>query len=406
MTVRRWPWLSWAGLIAATLLLAAPVVVSAAVGHEHHGPDARPTSLADRGIELPDRDQLWRLVTLRDHNTRVVVFGTAMLGMASGLVGGFLLLRERALLGDAVSHATLPGIALAFMAGELMGGGGKSLVWLRLGAAVAGVIGGGCVLLIRNHTRLKEDAALAIVLSVFFGLGVALMGLVQDMQSGHAAGLESFIYGKTGSMLTRDAVIILGCGLFVVIACGLLFKELTLLTFDQAFAASEGVPVRWLDAGLMSMAVIITVIGLQAVGLILIIAMLIIPPAAARFWTHRLHWMLLVGAGIGGASGLIGAGLSALVPRLPAGAIIVVVASMLFGISLLIGPARGVLPRLWRQLSLNRRIARQHLLRAAWEIAERQGNGGDTVVTWEQLRRERSWTAGRLKRLLRRATAR
>ncbi|MCC7147115.1 MAG: metal ABC transporter permease [Phycisphaeraceae bacterium] len=293
-----------------------------------------------------------RVLFLHDHNTRVVVVGTSLLGLTAGVVGSFLLLRKRALLGDALAHATLPGIAAAFLLGEAIGLQGKSLPLLLTGAAVTGAIGLGAVLVIRQLTRLKEDAALGIVLSVFFGVGVALLGIVQKTPTGHAAGLESFIYGKTASMLRSDAYLIAGAAAVIAGVCGLFRKELALLCFDADFAASQGWPVRALDVLLMMLAISLTVIGLQAVGLILVIALLVIPSAAARFWTDRLGLMAATAGGLGAAAGYLGAMVSALWPKMPAGAVIVLTAAAFFMLSMLLGPARGILPRAFRRIAL------------------------------------------------------
>jgi manganese/zinc/iron transport system permease protein len=369
---------------------------------------AQDRSITDTSVSLPSASEILQVLMLRDYNTRVVVLGTAALGVAAGMIGTFMLLRKRALLGDALSHATLPGLGIAFILMVQAGGSGKSLPGLLIGATISGLIGVGCILLIRSYTRIKEDAALGIVLSVFFGLGVAILGVIQNMGSGSAAGLESFIYGKTASMLRSDALIIAGTGLLVAIICAVLFKEFSLLCFDQPYARTQGWPVAALDLILMTFVTAVTVIGLQAVGLILVIAMLIIPPAAARFWTERLSIMFFLSAAIGGVSGMLGAALSALVPRLPAGAIIVVTAAIIFLISMLFGPARGVIVNLRRRVDLNRRVARQHLLRGIYELIE----GDDAAATEESLAQrstpieallaERSWSLGQLRRLLER----
>ncbi len=361
-------------------------------------------------IELPSAAEILHVLLLRDYNTRLVVLSTAMLGVASGMIGTFLLLRKRSLMGDALSHAMLPGIAIAFMVMVAMGGDGKFLPGLLGGAAIFGLLGVGCVLLIRRHTRLKDDAALGIVLSVFFGLGTALLGLVQDMPEGSAAGLSSFIYGKAASIVRSDLWMIAGTAAVIVSACVLLYKELTIVCFDESFAGAQGWPVQALDVAMMGIVTGVTVVGLQAVGLILMIAFLIIPPAAARFWTHRLSWMMAGAAVIGGLGGWVGASLSALVPRLPAGAIIVVVVSAVFVLSMLLGPARGVLARVLGHHRLSRSVDRQHLLRAIYERLEKGMEAPDrgsvapgVSVAFDQLLAARSWSAARLRRTLRRA---
>ena len=355
---------------------------------------------------MPELSDIWNVLILRDYNTRLVVICTMLLGCACGLMGGFLLLRKRSLMGDTLSHATLPGVGLSFMLLVALGGDGKSLPILLAGAGITGVIGCAAVLFIREQTRIKDDAAMGIVLSVFFGAGVAILGVIQKMPEGSAAGLESFIYGKTASMVMSDFQILVFITVCVITCSLLLFKEFRLLCFDENFAAVLGWPVKFLDLLLLALITAVTVAGLQAVGLILIIAFLITPAAAARFWTNQLDRMLMLSALIGTASGWIGASLSAFFPRLPAGAVIVLVAALLFGVSMLVGTERGVMIRFLRQSQLEKRMGRQHLLRALYEILE----GGCVTeelnirtVPFRQIRGRRTWSDRQLRDYIRRA---
>lgn len=354
----------------------------------------------------------WRRVwLLEDYNTRVVVLGTMLLGMAAGIAGSFTLLRRRALMGDALSHATLPGLGLAFLTMVSLGGSGKWLPGLLVGAALTGALGMLAILLIRGYTRIKEDAALGIVLSVFFGAGVAILGIVQQVQGGYAAGLEAFIYGKTASMVAADARWIGAVSLVCVVAAALLFKELKLLCFDEPFAAASGYPVVWLDLVMTGLVILVTIIGLQAVGLVLMIALLVIPAAAARFWTGEMSRMTICAAALGAASGAVGSTTSAIFPQLPSGATIVMVAAGFFTISLIAGTERGLGLRLWRRRELHARIDRQHLLRAVYELAEsRQTTTGDqarpAAVPWEEVLARRSWSQRRLATQVRAACRR
>ena len=389
-------------------MLAAVPPAAAAV--DAPAPSRTRQSITDSTVWWPGPREVWDVIRLRDYNTRIVVLGTAGLGLAAGMIGTFMLLRKRALAGDALSHATLPGIAAAFMIMATAGGTGKWLPGLLLGATVTGLMGMGAILFIRHFTKLKEDTALGIVLSVFFGVGIALMGLVSKMGTGSAAGLESFIYGKTASMVAADARLIGLTTLAVAAVCALLFKEFTLLCFDQEYTRSQGWPVTLLDFALMGMVTAVTVIGLQAVGLILVIALLIIPPAAARFWTEHLLKMLVISAVVGALSGMVGAATSALVPRMPAGAVIVAVASIIFVVSLFFGTRRGVLVRWNDRRTLNRRVGMQHLLRAMYELGEgdqraKDGDpaGGSPTIPFRPLLHHRSWSGRLLRSLVRRA---
>jgi manganese/zinc/iron transport system permease protein len=376
------------------------------IGHEHSGAGK---SITDTAIQWPSSEKVWRTVSLADYNTRVVFAGVTALGAASGLVGTFLLLRKRSLLSDTVSHCTLPGIALAFLVAEAAGISGRSLPILLLGAATTGVLGMLAVATIRSRSRVKDDAALAIVLSVFFGLGIALLVIVQQLPSGNAAGLSHFIYGKAASMTAGDAKLILIASIVIALVCAALFKEFKMLCFDISFARTQGWPTLALDLTLMGLVVAVTVIGLQAVGLLLVVAMLIIPAAAARFWSHRLGATVFIATIIGAASGLVGVAMSALFPKLPAGAVIVLAAVFCFATSFVFGAERGLFKRWLEQRRVGRHVARQHLLRAIYEWCEAHSDAGrrdplsllDSAVSLAELRALNDWNAARLKRLLR-----
>ena len=359
----------------------------------------------------PTWDEWARVLTLRDYNTRIVVFGVAILGAGAGLVGSFTLLRKRALMGDALSHASLPGIGIAFMLASSLGGDGKSMFALLVGATLSGLLGVFAILWIRNQTRLKEDAAMGIVLSVFFGAGVAIIGVIQN-KFGNVAGLEGFIYGKTASMSAMDVWLIAGASLVSVVTCLLLYKELKLLCFDESFAGSRGFSVLFLDVTLMSTVVLVTIVGLQAVGTILMIALMVIPSAAARFWTERLWLMMLISVVIGSVGCVIGALLSAVLTKMPSGATIVLVCAGFFFLSMLFGTSRGVAIRGFRRLRLNQKIERQHLLRAmfeTWEQSVTDNAAGSEIphsrsyVPISQLLPMRSWNRNRLLRAIRMA---
>jgi len=390
----------WLPTLLMLLAVAAPGTVQAQAS----------TELGQGGV-WPTWAEFVRVVSLSDYNTRVVFAGTTMLGAAGGLVGTFLLLRKRSLLSDTVSHATLPGIAVAFIAAELMGADGKSLPILMIGATVAGVLGMLCVVAIRNFSRIKDDAALAIVLSVFFGLGICLTGIIQQMPSGNAAGITHFIYGRAASMTAQDAWLIGIISAVIAVACAFFYKEFTMLCFDQDFAATQGWPVILLDVLLMCLVVAVTVIGLQSVGLLLVVAMLIIPPASARFWSEHLWVNVLVATLLGAASGFTGVLFSALFPKLPAGAVIVLAATFYFGISMVFGLKRGVLVRSLEHVRVVRRVERQHLLRSFYENLERQARLEpeskmpplERAVVWDELLMSNHVSVAALKRMLRRA---
>ncbi len=342
-----------------------------------------------------------------EYNTLVVWWGAIVLGAGGGVVGAFLLLRKQALLGDVVSHAALPGVGLAFLVGEsLRIGSGKWLPGLLLGAAVAGLVGIGATTALRRVTRLKDDAVLAVVLSVFFGLGIALLTVVQRMPGGNQAGLPHFIYGKAAALRLSDVQLITAVTLVAVAVCLVLYKELRLLAFDERFAAAEGWPIVALDLVLKGLVVAIAVVGLQGVGLLLVVAVLIVPPAAARFWTERLATMLGLSAAFGAAAGLVGVAISASWPRVATGATIALCNCLLFAFSMAFGWERGLVRRWWLIRNHRWRQDQEHLLRACYEllVGERGGVTADDLcagilpmnvfITW------RDWSPSKVRRML------
>lgn len=330
-------------------------------------------------------------------NSAVVVLGAACLGLAAGVVGSFLLLRKRALVGDALGHATLPGIALAFLAATWLGLDGRSLPWLLAGAAASGWAGVLLIQAISSRTRLPEDAAIGAVLSVSFGLGVVLLSHIQTLETGNQAGLTHFILGQTAAMNRDEALTLAALALVAAAAAALLFKEFRLVCFDAAFARGQGWPVAGIDVALLALVTLVTVAGLRTVGLILILALLVIPPAAARFWTERLPTMVAAAGVLGALSGWVGATLSALFPRLPAGGVIVLAAAGLFLASFLLAPARGVLASALRLAALRLRLFEQSALRgllAAESGGDAAPGSGGHAASAPRWLRWRGWADG------------
>ncbi|MFN4089423.1 MAG: metal ABC transporter permease, partial [Alphaproteobacteria bacterium] len=299
----------------------------------------------------------WAAATFRGgYNVSVVVAGTTCLGVAAGLVGSFTFLRRRALISDALSHATLPGIALAFLLGAMLGFEQRSLPLLLAGAAATGALGVLTVQLLTRHTRLGEDAAIGTVLSVFYGVGIVLLSYIQVVGGAGQAGIKSFILGQTAAMARHEAIALAALALLAAGATMLLLKEFRLVCFDAAFAEAQGWPVFRIDLLMVGLTVVVTVVGLQTVGLILIVALLILPPVAARFWTDRLSRMLALSAAFGGTAGFCGAVASAVLPNVPTGAVIVLAAGAIFVVSLAFAPRRGVVAAALGQLTLRLRL--------------------------------------------------
>lgn len=272
-----------------------------------------------------------------DYTLRNVLFGSAILGIVGGVIGCLAVLRRQSLLSDAVAHAALPGICLAFL-----WTGVRDTSVLMVGAAITGLLGSLAVLGITRGTRLKEDAALGIVLSTFFGIGTVLLTQISRNGNADQAGLSRFLFGQAASLVAGDvrSMSIVGAVSLVIVV--LAFKELKLSTFDPGFAASIGYPVTGLSVLLTLLIVAAIVIGLQSVGVILMVTVLVAPALAARQWTESLGSMMLLAAAFGGFSGTAGALLSARIAGLPTGPTIVLIASALVAVSLLFAPGRGI----------------------------------------------------------------
>lgn len=300
------------------------------------------------------------------YNATLVAIGAALLGTAAGVTGTYLFLRKRALVSDAISHATLPGIGIAFILMVLMGGDGRNLLGLLLGSAASAGLGLLAVHWLASRTRLGEDAAIGAVLSVFFGFGIVLLTVIQTMTSGRQAGLESFLLGSTAGMLFGDAVVIAAGGAVALALVVLLRRPMTIVAFDPGYAGTVGIDIRRIDLATMGLVLAVTVVGLKVVGLILVIALIIIPPVAARFWSERSGTVALLAGAIGGLSGYVGAAISATAPNLPTGPIIVLTVFAVFAVSLFVAPARGVLAAVLRYRRFHRRVhLRQGLLALA-----------------------------------------
>ena len=278
-----------------------------------------------------------------DYTLRTVAIGTATLGMVSGALGSYAVLRKQSLLGDTISHAALPGICLAFLLTN-----SKTPLVLIVGASLAGWLGTIIVTAIVRNTRLKDDAALGIVLAVFFGLGVFMLTLIQKMPNANQSGLDKFLFGQAAALLKRDIqtiAVISGITIGVML---LFWKEFKLLTFDPAFGETLGFPMKIIDLLMMTLIVLAIVVGLQAVGVVLMSAMIVAPATAARQWTDHLSVMIGLAAIFGAMAGVTGAVISSTTSGIPTGPMIVICVSIIVVLSLVFAPKRGIIWRWYR----------------------------------------------------------
>ena len=301
-----------------------------------------------------------------DYMVQNVALGAALLGLSSGLLGSFAVLRQQSLLGDALSHAALPGICLGFIVA-----GSRHLGSILLGALLAGTAAALFMLLLTRRSRLKTDAGLGSALSIFFALGVVLLSYVQSTDNASQGGLDSFLFGQAAAILRSDLWVMGGVTLLALLLVAALWKELKLVTFDPVFAATLGLPVEVLEVFLTVMIAFAVVVGLQLVGVVLMAAMIIAPAAAARQWVRSLEAMVVLAALIGAAGGVTGALLSALGRGLATGPLIILSMSAFVVFSLLFAPGRGLVWDAARQLR-NRRVLRaQHLLTTLYQLSEK-----------------------------------
>ncbi|NKB70180.1 MAG: zinc ABC transporter permease [Candidatus Latescibacteria bacterium] len=336
-----------------------------------------------------------RFLAMGDANARFVLLGSLLIGGTGGLLGAFTVLRRRSLVGDALAHAALPGVALAFLLT-----GSKALPVLVVGATISGVAGVLVMQVILNYTRIKADSAIGIVLSVFFGIGIVLLTHIQRGSSGNQSGLDKFLFGQAASIVEEDLKVMSLMAGFIALAVILFYKEFKGLIFDQGFMQAAGFSVSRLDLLLMGLVVMTVMVGLQAVGVVLIAAMLITPAVAARFWTGKLYVLIILSAFFGSLSGAVGTFLSSLAPRVPTGPVMVLVATVFFVFSAVFGPRRGLLARLRQHRANVQREMRQHFLRACIELAEERQQPGSFSV--EKLAGRLGWRSGQVERWARR----
>ena len=278
---------------------------------------------------------------LHDYTFQVVALGCALLGIISGILGSFAVLKKQSLLGDGVSHSALPGVVLAFLIT-----GSKNTETLLIGALITGLLATFFIVAIERNSRIKFDSALALILSVFFGLGLVLLTYSQKIPNSNQAGLDRFIYGQASALVQRDLSIILFCGAILIIVVLLFWKEFKILIFDEEFAQIIGFNTKLLN-GLLTFLIVMTIIlGLQAVGVILMSAMLIAPAVAARQWSNKLSVMVLLSSIFGSVSGIVGTFISSMENNLPTGPVIVVCITLIAVFSLLFAPNRGIISKI------------------------------------------------------------
>ncbi|QDV04924.1 Manganese transport system membrane protein MntB [Planctomycetes bacterium Poly30] len=299
------------------------------------------------------------------YNTNVVLFGVALLGLAAGAVGSFAMLKKQSLVADAFAHASLVGVAVAFLvqawfhswsgspeaalAGAARPGPERNMVVLLVGAGIAGAAAVAAIEFLVRKTRLRADTATAAVSSASFGAGIATLSIARRVSGADQAGLDSLIFGAASSMTRADAYAMAALALIAALFTAVLFKPLRAVAFNDRFARTSGLPVNAIDIALGALVAAVTLAGMQAVGMLLVVALLITPCATARLWTRAVGPLVATSAALGATCGVLGVSLSRVLPSVPTGAVVVLIAAAAFVVSALFAPERGLLAGLRRE---------------------------------------------------------
>ncbi len=319
-------------------------------------------------VEVSGWEQAARFISLRDTSVQLALAGAVLLGATCGLLGSFLVVRRLALVGDVLSHAVLPGVTAGFLWNQT-----KDPIAIFVGASVAGLIGTTVVTWINRTTKLKEDTALALVLSVFFAIGLVMMSIIQNLPNANKSGIDKVMFGQAAALSGTDIKLMGAVAVTTVLLLIGFYKELLVVSFDAAFARAIGLPVAWVQHAFMFLLSAAVVVALQAVGVVLISAMLITPAASAYLLTNRMHRILFLSVVIGIVAAVLGAFLSFLKSNLPTGPCMVVSASSIFAVAVLFSPLHGIIPRWLRHAKRTRHAEAENALKAVYSMLEQGG---------------------------------
>lgn len=335
-------------------------------------------------------------ISIENPNFWLVSFGTVLLSISSSIVGTFTFLKKKSLIGDAVAHSVLPGICLAFILS-----GNKDPLWIIVGAFISGWLSILSIDFITSHSKIKEDTAIGLILSVFFGFGIMLLVSIQHSGNPNQSGLDSFLFGNAASLIGEDLRTFSILSLVLMVAVYMFYKEFKLITFDKQYALTIGMPVKLIEFFLSTLTVLAIVAGIQAIGVVLMAAMLITPAASARFWTDRLQMMLFLSALFASLAALTGSYISFQAPSMPTGPWIVVVISLLAIFSFFIAPDKGILSKWWKKRKNKLKILEENILKTFYQLGENRSDAM-RARSMADLGIRRSWDPGDLKKGLKR----
>lgn len=315
--------------------------------------------------------QTWQHLAIfwsfEDVNATWVLIGSLLLGMSASVIGAFAFLRKRSLLGDALAHAALPGVMMAFLLS-----GSRDAEIIFMGALVSSLIGFWIIDWLPKNTKIKPDSALAITLSFFFALGLMLLSYIQTSELPNKSGLDKLLFGQAAAITAEDIQLLIYVTTAVLITVVLFFEKLRLIAFNRPYAKTLGIHVKFYEVLLAIMIVLSVVVGLQLVGVVLMAAILLTPIAAARFWSHQLSTLLILAAVFGAVSASLGAQISYVAPAMPTGPWIVVSLSVLFFISFIFAPKHGLVKRYVDYQQLKQRVIQENILRTLYKLLERE----------------------------------
>lgn len=334
-----------------------------------------------------------------DPNVRYVVIGTVLLAASSAIIGSFTFLKKRALVGDAVAHSVLPGVCLAFLLS-----GTKNPFILIMGAFITGWLSLIILDLITANSKIKEDTAIGLILSVFFGIGILLLTVLQQSSYAEQSGLEHIIFGKAAALVGSDLIVFTSISILLILMVVIFYKEFQLISFDPNYAKTIGFPVRRLELIITTLTVLAVVIGIQAVGVVLMAAMLITPAAAARYWTNKLTVMLVLAAAFGAFSGVAGAYVSYTMPNMPTGPWVVMVISFIAIFSFFLAPRKGIIYKMVKRAANRRLIQEENILKTFFQLGEVE-NDFYKSRTVDELQQKRSFSKATLLSTLKNLSA-
>ncbi len=325
-------------------------------------------SLRDFELISPRYWQLFvEFWSFSDVNATWVLIGTVLLGISASVIGSFAFLRKRALMGDALAHAALPGVMIAFILFQ-----SNSPLIMFFGAVFSSFMGLFLMDWLPKNTKIKPDAAMAITLSFFFALGIMALSYIQGLEVAGKSGLDKMLFGQAAAMLPSDLYLLSSVAILILSMVTIFFEKFRLIAFNRVYAQALGMNMMAYEIILALLIVLSVVIGLQIVGVVLMAAVLLTPVAAARFWSKNLSTMLFTAGAIGGLSGLISANISYMAPAMPTGPWMVVVLSVLFVLSFLFAPERGLVSNIRKQHKLRLKVQEENILRTLYVLNERK----------------------------------